>query len=128
MHACNGKKYFHEVKCGIYFSIPGGDSLIIIICLTFSLYIGVNDLTTSPADYSLLTTAVTFTSSDVSNTKSVQLLITNDQIVEPSESLALTLNATDASVNTTSAVISILDDDSKCVHVTQRSTPTTCFL
>jgi hypothetical protein len=88
----------------------------------------VNDLTTSPADYSLLTTAVTFTSSDVSNTKSVLLLITNDQIVEPSESLALTLNATDASVNTTSAVISILDDDSKCVHVRQRSTPTMCFL
>ncbi len=64
----------------------------------------------------MLTTAVTF-APGASKTMQVQLLITNDQIVEPAESVELTPSTSAARVNTTSTVILILDNDSKYFHV-----------
>ena len=72
------------------------------------------DLTTSPEDYILGTTAVRFSPGDTR--KTVQLSITNDEIVEQAEILQLTPSTSDASVKTTNKTIIILNDDSKCFY------------
>lgn len=73
-----------------------------------------SDITTVAGDYSLETTGIRFAPGDVGN-KPVRLSITNDEIVESAESLRLVPSTTDAAVNTTIALIIILDDDSKCL-------------
>ena len=83
----------------------------------FLFSINANDLTTSSADYSLFTSAVTFAPSDASKIKQIQLLINNDQIVEPAESVELIPSTTDSRVNTTNTAILILDNDGKMEYI-----------
>ena len=96
--------------------------MIITGIYVFSRSIIANDLTTSSADYSLLTSSVTFAPSDVSKIKQIQLFINDDQIVETAESVVLTPSTTVSRVNTTSTAILILDNDGKDEAENDRNT------
>ena len=50
------------------------------VCVCFLFSIAVRDINAAPADYTLVTTAVTFAPSDASKSKPIILIITDDEM------------------------------------------------